>query len=240
MKERHIAQWIRIAVLLAVLLSGCNFPVFRATTTAETSSPAPDAAAQTVELPATDTAIPSATSTSPSTETPPIPTVTVTQELTPTITVLPTAAATNTLVPTPTRHLAVSIRGIARVEKNTRILPIGGASVSLYDDQKRTLITSTKTNTEGGFQINELFAGKYYLVLVWFVKGSGWPCAKSSLSDPDHKMVWDYVVHGLAHHVQIQNQGDNTYVVSIGTGAFGFDGKVTRQIEINLKCNELN
>lgn len=239
MKKRHIAQWIRIAVLLAVLMSGCNFPVFRAATTAETSSPAPDAAAQTVQPPATDTEVPSATSTSLPTDTP-IPTVTVTQELTPTITMLPTAAATNTLVPTPTRHLAVSIRGIARVEKNTRILPIGGASVSLYDDQKRTLITSTKTNTEGGFQINALFAGKYYLVLVWFVKSSGWPCAKSSLPDPDHKRVWDYMVHGLAHFVQIQNRGDDTYVVSIGTGAFGFDGKGTRQVEINLKCNELN
>jgi hypothetical protein len=240
MNKRTITQWLRATFLMVFFLSGCNFPVFRAATATEISGPAPETETQTKLPPAgVETVIPSATSTYAPTETS-TPTITSTQGSTPTNTVLPTAAATNTLVPTPTRHLVVSIRGTALVEKNTRFLPLGGASVSLYNDQTRALVTGTKTNIEGGFQINELYAGNYYLVLVWFVKSSGWPCAKSSLPDPEHKAAWDYVVHGLAHHVMIQYRDNDTYVVSIGTSAFGFDGKGTKQVEVYLKCNALN
>lgn len=239
MKKRHNAHRMQLALLIMIFLSGCNFPTFQMATATDFTVPTPEGETQTQTPLTTNTALPSATFTSlPSDIT--MPTLTATRELTPTITVMPTAAPTNTLVPTPTRHLVASIRGVVWVEKNVRILPLGGAGVSLYDDQRRTLIASTKTNIEGGFQINELASGRYYLVLVWFVKSSGWPCAKSSLPDPDRKAVWEYVVHGLAHRVQIQNRGDDTFVVSIGTGAFGFDGRGTRQVEVTLKCNELN
>lgn len=239
MKKRHLAHWMKIGLLLGVFLSGCNFPLLRVATASETPRLAPVRATQTIARSVTNTALSSATSSLILSDTP-LPTQTATQEQTPTFTVIPTAAPTNTLVPTPTRRMDVSIRGVARVEKNVRILPLGGANVSLYDDEKRTLIASTKTNTEGGFQINELASGKYYLVLVWFVKSSGWPCARSSLPDPDRKAVWEYSVRGLAYRVQIQNRGDDTFVVSIGTGSFGFEGRGTKQVEVVLKCNELN
>ena len=236
MKYPTISKLILIVVLGVFSLSGCNFPGFDLAAGKATSVPTVDQAGlkKTATIPLTETATPAPTSTSTQT---PLPTSTATSELI--ITLLPSAAPTNTPIAPPTNSPGATLKGTAIIEKARSALPLGGAATSLYEDGGKKSLVSTRTNTSGDFQFYGLAGGKYYLVFVWIVKASGWPCSKSSLPDAGKKEDWSYNLNNLIYYVNLQNKGDDTLVLTLSTSAFSVANNATKDVEIRLVCNRL-
>jgi hypothetical protein len=235
MNFRIFRKALLFILVTALILSGCNFP-----TSAEPENVVTQVSpTEVVEQPATDTPLPLPTET-PTTE----PTETETPEPTATmeqiaVTVLPTAAPTNTFAPPPPPGFTASVQGYVVIEKPVGVLPLGGASLTLYRDSDKSSVVSTRTNFEGGFLITKLPGDKYYVALVWTFGVSAWPCANSALPEVGKKADWKYTWDGLVHYVEIRNNGQDNFVLSLGTSAFTVERNGVTNVQINVLCKQI-
>lgn len=237
MKIRLMYRFFSGLLLPVVLALSCNLPLLQngQTTVATTSK-----AVQTTKITPAAVIQPSDT---------PVPTVTETLVPTPSETPAVTATSTlvllstNTPLPTFTNTAYVAINKLTGVVSAVKgrggATPIGGASVTLYNNSTSKKVTVTNTAYTGEYQFTQIPSGQYYLVIVWvFKNASSWPCSKELLPPVGHKSTATYKDEDETVTAELR-QDSTGYVLVLSTSSFGISS-APKRVVVNLLCNQLN